>query len=137
MAILALKDAYISINSTVWSASANHLEVNAQIDDLDKTVFGATWKGHMGGLLDGSGSITFLQDFITAGLDSAFWTLFIAGANVPFEFRPTSAAVGISNPKWTGSMLLKNWNPIGNSVGELAVVKMDFAVDGAITRQTS
>lgn len=136
MAILALKDAYISINSQVWSSSANHLEINAAIEDLDKTTFGATWKGHLGGLIDGSGSITFLQDFAAAGLDSVFWTLFIAGANVPCEFRPTSGAVSTSNPKYTGSILLKNWSPIGNSVGELAAVKMDFAVDGALTRAT-
>lgn len=130
-----LTDAYISINSNVVSDHGNKVEINVEVEDLDATTFGQTAKVRRGGLQDGSISISFLNDFVAANLDSIFWALI--GQVVAFEIRPTSSAVGTGNPKYTGSILIKEWKPIGGDVGKLVQVDVSFPTSGTTTRATS
>lgn len=137
MATTVLTNAYISIAANVLSTNGNQIAVDTQAADLTSTTFGSTWDTAVVGLLNASGNITFVQDFAAAGLDSIMWALFIARAAVAFEFRADAGTVTTSNPKYTGSLLVLSWPPLGNSVGELATVKCNFKVTGAITRGTS
>jgi hypothetical protein len=45
--------------------------------------------------------------------------------------------VGTSNPKYTGSVLIKSWNPIEGSVGDEASVGVSYPTSGAVTRATA
>lgn len=130
-----LTDAYISINSNVVSDHGNKVEINYEVEDLDATTFGQTAKVRRGGLADGSIGITFLNNFSASALDSIFWALI--GSVVAFEIRPTSSAVGTSNPKYTGNILIKEWKPIGGDVGKLVTVSVTFPTSGAVSRATS
>lgn len=135
MAVLCLTDAYISIASNDISSSCYQVGLDAQVDDLDITTFGSTWKGHKGGLKAGTLAIAFRQDFAASAIDSIIWPLL--GTSAAFEIRPTSSAVGSSNPKWTGSVVITSYAPLGNSVGELAVVTVSWPTTGTVTRATS
>lgn len=130
-----LFDAYISINSNVVSDHGNKIEIAATVVDLDSTAFGQQWQNRVGGLKDGLISIDFLNDFTAAQLDSIFWPLL--GTVVPFEVRPTSAARAVTNPAWTGSILINAWKPLSGKVGDLASTSVSYPTSGLVTRATS
>jgi hypothetical protein len=53
------------------------------------------------------------------------------------EIRPTSAAVSTTNPKYTFSALITEWQSVSGSIGELASVSASWPISGAITKATS
>lgn len=135
MAAIALTDAYVVINSVNHSASATSVELNVDVEDLETTTMGNTYKTHLGGLKSGTLTLNFVQDFANGALDATFWPLL--GTVVTFEIRPTSGSVSTSNPKYTGSILISQWTPVANGVGELATVSVSFPTSGTVTRATS
>jgi hypothetical protein len=53
--------------------------------------------------------------------------------------RPTSSAIGATNPEYVGSYLVSEYSPFTNSVGELATTSVSWPLsdpDG-IARNTS
>jgi hypothetical protein len=138
MAKMVLKAAYLDLSGNNLSTYASKIELKAEVEDKDVTTFGSSgWKESLTGLFSGGLSIGFKQDVAAGLLDAIMWPLFIAGALVTFEVRLSNAAVGTSNPKFTGSVLLKEWNPIGGSVGDVAEVDVTYPTSGVITRATA
>ncbi|MET9876575.1 phage tail tube protein [Actinacidiphila glaucinigra] len=133
---MVLTSEYLSIGGTDLSNFTSKAEVAVEVEEKDVTTYGsAGWKEVIGGLKSGTIAIEFKQDFAASQLDSIMWPLF--GTVVAFEVRPTSAVVGTSNPKWTGSLLVKAWNPITGSVGDEASVSVSYPTSGAVTRATA
>ena len=61
----------------------------------------------------------------------------LLGTVVPFVVRLDQAAVGTSNPSYSGNVLINGWNPIEGSVGDEASVSLGFPTSGAVVRATS
>jgi hypothetical protein len=136
MAKMVLTAQYLSINGTALSSYTKKAELSVEVEDKDVTTYGSLgWKEVIGGIKSGELAVEFLQDFAASQLDSIMWPLL--GTVVAFEVRPDQAAVGTSNPKWTGSILIKAWNPIQGSVGDEATVGVTFPTSGAVTRATA
>jgi hypothetical protein len=136
MAFMVLTSEYLALNSTDLSAYCNKAELTVEVDEKDVTTYASSgWKQVIGGLKSGGLSIEFKQDFASSALDSILWPLF--GTVVTFEVRPTSAVVGTSNPKWTGSVLIKELKPIQGGVGDEASMSVSFPTSGAVTRATA
>lgn len=135
MAAFMLNDAYVSIGGNVLSTYVTSVSVNAEVEELDDTAMGDTWRSKIAGLKTGTITVEFNQDVAAGLLDAIMWPLL--GTSAAFEIRPTSSAVSTSNPKFTGSVIVTQWAPLGNSVGELAKVSVTFPVAGAITRATA
>jgi hypothetical protein len=126
MAKMVLLASYLSLNSNVLSANANKIELSMEVEEKDVTTYGSLgWKEVLGGLKSGTLAIEFKQDFAATQLDSIMWPLL--GQVVPFEVRADQAAAGTSNPKWTGNVLIKAWNPLTGS----------YSTSGVVTRATS
>jgi hypothetical protein len=136
MAKMVLLASYLSLNSNVLSANANKIELSMEVEEKDVTTYGSLgWKEVLGGLKSGTLAIEFKQDFAATQLDSIMWPLL--GQVVPFEVRADQAAAGTSNPKWTGNVLIKAWNPLTGSVGDDATVSVSYSTSGVVTRATS
>lgn len=137
MAMMVLTSSYISITGPGdISSRCSKIELTVDVDEKDTTTFASSgWKECIGGLKSASLALTLKQDIADDALDEDFWT--ILGTVVAFEVRLTSAAVGTSNPKYTGSVLIKEWKPINGSVGDLAELDVTFPVSGAVTRATA
>ena len=136
MAKMVLTASYLSLNATVLHSWCSKIECTAEVEDKDVTTFGDSgWKVLLGGLASGSLALGFKQDYAAAALDAIMWPLF--GTVVPFEIRASQAAVGTGNPKYTGSVLVKEWAPISGSVGDEASLDVTFPTSGAIIRATS
>ena len=135
MAVMALTSEYVSLSGTDLSAWVKKGELTVDVNEVDVTAFGDSgWKAVVGGLKSGSLAITANDDFAASQIDAILWPLL--GTKVAFEVRPTSAAVGASNPKYTGTVLISG-HKVGGSVGNAAEKDHTFPTSGAVTRATS
>jgi hypothetical protein len=126
---------YVSINANVLNTYTRKAELAVEVEDKDVTTYASLgWKEVLGGLKSAELGVEFLQSFTTAELDAIMWPLL--GTVVPFEVRADQAAVGTSNPKYTGSILINGWSPLAGSVGDEATVSQGFPTSGAVTRAT-
>lgn len=127
---------YVAINGTDLSSYAKKAELTTKVEEKDVTTFASQgWKELLGGLKSGELALDLFQDVTAAALDSIMWPLL--GTVVTFEVRASNAAVGTSNPKWTGNILISGWNPIQGSVGDEASVGISYPTSGAVTRATA
>jgi hypothetical protein len=133
MPTMVLLAAYVSLNGTDLSTYNNKAELTTEVEEKDVTTYGSLgWKVVLGGLKSGQLALEFKQDFAATKLDSIMWPLL--GTVVPFEVRADQSAVGPSNPKYTGSALVKGWNPLTGSVGDDASVSVSYPTSGAVAR---
>ncbi len=132
MAVFALTSEYTALNGTDRSADIKSSVLTVDAAQLDTTDFASGgWVEVIGGLKSGNLQINFQDDAANSAIDDILWGLL--GTVVTFEVRPTSAAVGTSNPKYTGSVLITSTS-IGGSVGELAMKSVTYPTTGAVTR---
>ena len=137
MAMMVLMAAYVSITGPgTLHDRCSKAELTVDVEEKDTTTFASLgWKEVLGGLKSGSLALSLKQDIIDDGLDEDFWT--ILGTVVTFEVRLTQSAVSASNPKYSGSLLVKEWKPLSGQVGDLAEVEVSFPTSGVITRATA
>lgn len=136
MAKKVLLDCYISINGVNYSASCSKVELDDSFEVKEVTTHGSGGaKQNLAGLEEGSISVTFKNDYNAGAVDDQMWAL--RRLIVPFEVRPSQAAVGVNNPKYTGNILISQWKPISGSVGDVAEVDVEFPLDGPMGRATS
>jgi hypothetical protein len=136
MAKMVLTAAYVSVSSNDLSSYCSKAELVVDVEDKETTTFGSSgWKEYLGGLKSGTLALTFKQDVAAGLLDAIMWPLL--GTVVAFEVRLSSSAVGTSNPKYTGNLLVKGWTPLSGSVGDVAEVGVSYPTSAAVARATS
>lgn len=136
MAKQVLLQSFISVGGTDLSAYCSKIELQVEVEEKDATTFGsAGWHENLGGIKSGSLALTFKQDVAASAIDSILWPFL--GTVQTFEVRLSNAVVGTSNPKYTGSALVRQHNPISGSVGDMAEMSVTWPTTGAITRATS
>lgn len=136
MPTMVLTSEYLSLDGLDLSEYTRKAELAVEVEEKDVTNYAsAGWKVVIGGLKSGELGCEFLQDFAATRIDSIMWPRL--GSVVPFEVRPTSAPASASNPRYTGSVLIKEWKPIEGSVGDEATSGVSFPTSGAVLRATS
>lgn len=136
MAKMVLLAAFASLAGNDLSAYARKVELSTEVEDKDVTTYASLgWKEVLGGLKSGELGLEFLQDVATTKIDAIMWPLL--GTVVPFVVRLDNAAKSVSNPEWTGSVLINGWNPIEGSVGDEASVSVGYPTSGAVARATA
>jgi hypothetical protein len=134
MAIFVATDYKVTIGTTNVSANLTQAELSLEADEVETTAFGATYRTRIGGLKNGSLNLQFNQDFGAASIDSQFFPLL--GSAVAFVITPSSTAVSVTNPSYSGTALVTQYMPISASVGDLATFSITWPVTGAVTRAT-
>jgi hypothetical protein len=130
-----------SINGTDFTDHLAAVTIDLSSDEVETTAFGGSgFRTRVGGLKDGSITLSFHNDFGTSGseaVDSTIWSLFNTAATV--VVRPTSGTVSPSNPSYSGLFLVSQINPISGSVGDLATRDVTWPTAGTagITRGTA
>jgi len=141
MAKFVLTSVTTSINGTDFTDHLAAVTIDLSSDEVETTAFGGSgFRTRVGGLKDGSITLSFHNDFGTTGsdaVDSTIWSLFNTAATV--VVRPTSGTVSPSNPSYTGVFLVSQVNPISGSVGDLATRDVTWPTAGTagITRGTA
>jgi len=131
MAVLALTDASITINSISLGNRANSVTINYEVDSIEVTAFGDTGHKFTGGLQNNSIEIALMQDFAAANVEATIYPL--VGTTTTVVIKPTSAAVSATNPSYTITAFLASHTPVAGAVGELAMTTLTFT-GGSLTK---
>lgn len=138
MAKQVLKDPYIVVNSVNLSDHAESVTINLVKDEIETTNFGGSGRERIAGLKDDSFEITFQQDFASANVDATLYPLWNNETEFTVEVRPTNAAVSPTNPKYTGTCILLEYQPLAGDVGELSTTEVTLPSQRTgITRATA
>lgn len=135
MATFAVTDASVTVGGTDLSDHVRQVSINVSAEELDDTAMGDDWHSRLAGLKDWSVTVEWNQDFAASSVDATIWAAF--GTTAAIVFKPTSAAVGATNPSYTGDALISDYTPIDSSVGDLAVVSTTWPGAGALARATA
>lgn len=135
MASFAFTDASVVINAVDLSDHVRSVTLNVEAEDLEDTAMGDTFRSRIGGLKDWSIDLEFNQDFAASEIDATIFP--ILGTVVTVTVKPTSAAVGATNPSFSGSVLISEYNPLDGSVGDLATTSVSWPGAGTLTRATA
>lgn len=135
MAVFVLTDAAVTVNSVDLSDYVTSVTLNYEKDSVEVTAMGATGHKFTGGLQNISLDVTFNQDFaasqVAATLDA------LVGSTTTVVVKPTSAAVGATNPSYTiTDAFLAATQPVAGSVGDLAAMSVSFT-GGSLVKATS
>ena len=125
----------ITINSVDLTDHVASVTINQKFDELDTTVFGSAGKQRIAGLEDSSIAIEFLQDYASASVEATLYGLI--GTSTTVIIQAKSGAVSATNPKWTGSCLVTELQPVAGAAGELAKQSVTWPVTGTLTRAIS
>lgn len=138
MAKLVLRDCYVVVNGTNFSDHVSSCEINMSKDEVETTNFSGSGRERVHGLQDNSFSVTFQQDFAAASVDAVLFPLWNNENEFTVEIRPTSGSVSASNPKYTGTCILLEYQPLAGDVGDLSETEVTFNVQrGTFTRATA
>ncbi len=138
MAVLVLKDAYISVGGTVLSDHSNSVTLNYEVDSVEITAFGDSGHKFTGGLQNNSCDIELMQDFAVSPSNSVEAVLYpLVGTTTTLIIKPNGATTSATNPAYTltGTFLAAH-TPVAGAVGELAMTSVSFT-GGTITKSTT
>ncbi|HYE59022.1 MAG TPA: hypothetical protein VD948_10975 [Rhodothermales bacterium] len=130
------KALYLSLGGTDYSAQIKSATLTEEVPEVDVTNMGSSGNYEcVGGIKKSSLAIEFVRDNDLSGLDAAINTAL--GSTLTFEIRQSNAAVGATNPKRTGSVLVTQWAGITGQLGSAFSNSVTWPVTGAVTRATS
>jgi len=134
MARIVLTDAKVTINGVNLSTYISSVGLSTSDDVLDTTGFGAGGaRIRVAGLADNSVTLEFFQDFASSAVEATIYPLL--GTTTTVVVTPTSATGGTAtNPSYTFSALVSEWQPLSGAVGELATASVTWPISGAITK---
>jgi hypothetical protein len=142
MAVLALTNAVITINSIAVSNLSNSVTLNYEVDSIETTAFGDVGHKFAGGLQNNSCEVALMQDFATTipvgspstSLEALVYPL--VGTTTTVTVKATSAATSATNPLYTLSgTFLASHTPVAGAVGELAMTTLSFT-GGTLVKTT-
>ena len=135
MAVFVLTDASLTVNSVALSAYVNQITLDYARDTVETTAMGATSHVYTGGLYNISVTATMNQDFAASTVAPTLDALI--GTPTTVVIKPTSAAVGATNPTYTiANATLTGTQPVNGSTGDLAQMSITFS-GGTLTKATS
>lgn len=137
MAQNALTNAMFLLNAVDLSDHVEGLDFKQIVDQLEATAMGATTKITKPGLFDGSLVVDLWQDFATGKVDQTVAPLL--GVTTSVEIRPVNTARALTNPAYTFTGSISNYNPISGKVTDTTMQKCQLTIQlaSAVTRATS
>ena len=135
MAKLVLKDANIVFNGTDISANVASVSLSTTAAEVATTAFGSSAITRVSGLIDNSVTFSIHNDY--NAIDGLFFPL-VGSTAVTCVIKPNGTATpSATNPSYTFSVLVTEWQPVNGAVGELATADVTFPISGAIAKGTA
>ena len=133
MARIVLTNAKVTINSVNLSDHIARVTLSTSADVVETTGFSSTAaRTRVAGLQDNSVTLEFHQDFATSNVEQTIYPLL--GTATTVVVTPVDTTVGATNPSYTFSALIAEWQPLSGAVGELATASVTWPISGAITK---
>jgi hypothetical protein len=139
MAKFVMKTTSVVLNSVDFSDHIDTVTVETSYDEVESTSFQDAFKTFEQGMGDATLTFGFQQDFAAGEVDATLWPLALAGTTFPVVVKPTSSAVGATNPTYTMTGRLFAYSPLDGSVGDLSktTVTVRNASSTGLVRATS
>lgn len=137
MAALVLTNASVVINGINLSEFITSIAISTSEDVVDTTGMGSAGaRTRVSGLADNSVTIEFNQDFAAGGPEVSINAVgsSLVGTVTTIVVKPTSAAVGVTNPSYSFSAVVSEWQPLSGAVGELSSISTTWPISGVITK---
>jgi hypothetical protein len=135
MAKLVLKDANIVFNGTDISGNVASVTLSTTAAEVATTAFGSSAITRVSGLIDNSVTFSVHNDYYA--IDGIFFPL-VGSTAVTCVIKPNGTGVASpTNPSYTFSVLVTEWQPVNGAVGDLATADVTFPISGAITKGTA
>jgi hypothetical protein len=141
MAKIVLTNAYVLLGDIYdISSYITNISLSTTHDIIETTQFGDIYKTRIAGLGDNQSTFEFLQDFSSTiidpgGLENVIYPLI--GTAINCKIRPINTTVSASNPQYSFSLLISEWQPLSASVGELSTASVSWPISGEITKTTT
>jgi hypothetical protein len=133
MARLVLTNAKVTINSVNLSDHIASITLSTSSDVVDTTGFSSTAaRARVAGLADNSVTLEFHQDYATSNVEATIYPLI--GTTTTVVVIPVDTTVSGTNPSYTFTALVAEWQPLSGAVGELATASVTWPISGAITK---
>ena len=132
MAALVLTNAYVTINSVNLSDHIASITINTADDVIDTTAFGNTARTRVAGLTDNSITLEFHQDYATSNVEATIYPL--VGSTTALVVKPNGSSTSATNPSYSFTALVSEWQPLNGAVGELATASVTWPISGEITK---
>ena len=137
MARFVIRDAFISINAVDLSDHATSVTIETTKPAVDATVFGDEGYSSLHGIPTDTFTVNFHQDFAATEVDATLWPLFDDETTFDVLVRPFPGAISATNPQYSGSCKLHEYQPLQGEIGDISETEIEFAVQGKIARATS
>lgn len=131
MAVFVATDFKTTLNGTNLSSYLTQTEIQFEVNDVETTAFGSTWRSRVAGLKTGALTLQFNQDFAVGAVDATIWPLL--GTIGTVVVTPTSSAVGSANPAYTATVLINAYG-VSGQIGDLSTVSVTWPITGTVTR---
>ena len=132
-----LGDASVVVNNVDLSDHVASVTINESQPEVDVTAMGDGGHVILPGLPDCTIEVTYRQDYTSGKVDGTHWTLYNMTSGFQVVVKPTSPAVGASNPTFTATCVLLDYQPISGGPGDAADATVTYTVTGTIVRATS
>ena len=134
-----LSNPSLTINSVDLQDQCTSAVINYVLEQLETTSFGDTARKFGGSavtsLQNNTIEVELYQSYAASETEATIFGL--VGIQTTLVLKPTSAAVGATNPSYTlTNCYLSAHTPINASLGELSTITLTFS-GGALTKATS
>jgi len=139
MAHMVFTDGTFIWNSVNLSSHVREIHLDSTLSTVDDSnTMGAVAVKVIPLLEDYTLTVVFSQDFASAQVDVTLAVDKQARTARAWEVRPTSAVVGTTNPKWTGTGYITDYAALDGSFGEVLGTRITIrpSVAGAVRATT-
>ena len=135
MAKLVLTNPSITVGGVDLSDHISSVTLDTKYDIVETTAFGSTAKTRVAGLADNSVTLDFMQDFGASSVEATIYPLL--GTATSIVIKPVAGSTTTTNPQYTVSAVVSEWQPLKGSVGSLATASVTWPVSGTIAKVTA
>jgi len=126
-------DYSVTIDGNDLSDHVSNVGLARRLETVDLSCMGDGSREKGAALKDGNGSITFKNDWAAGQVAALVDAIFDAGAAVTFILKPTSGAISATNPGYTFSAFVTQWNSFG-ALAQASEAQLSYEITGDVTR---
>jgi len=133
MAIFMGNKVHVKAGSTTITTFVSTVSLSREIDAVEITAMTDTVQNLIGGIERPSVSLEVYNDFAASSVNGIFEDAL--GSKLALELIPVSGTVSATNPRYSMSVLVAQWQPI-NGLQDVATASITLPVT-ALTKATS
>lgn len=138
MAKFVIKNPAILVNGVNFSDHVSKCTIQMKKAGVDTTNFSGGGKEQIAGLKEDSFTVDFQQDFAAASVDATLYPLYNNETEFVVSVNPVAGATTATNPNFSGTCILLDYQPLTGSVGSLSTTSVTFPSQrSGIARATS